>query len=334
MDYARVYREFIADRKAKPKPQGYTERHHIIPLSLGGGNEAANLIDLTAEDHIFAHILLAKAHGGTMWAPVSIILGNGAKTSLPTRRAIRLAALARQKHGEAMRGCANPFFGKKHSEQTLAAMGKSGTYTLRSASGDVSGTRRQLLALTGLCVKSLSSLLTGRHLNVGGWFSPDHNPLGLTKSELLSLSIRNATEFKLFHHGGKIWTGTAWDFRNQFGRALHFRSANGHCAGWYLDPECAAIHLEVVSARAKRTAAARGSISGEKNPMFGADRRKDMVVKLSHKNGDRFDGSLKELADHLNWDSSQYRQMKLVVRGKRVVAGCAVKTFKGWRLAA
>ena len=70
MDYQRIYSEFIADRKAKPKPEGYTERHHILPRSLGGGDVAANLIDLTAEDHFFAHLLLAKIHGGGMWFAV------------------------------------------------------------------------------------------------------------------------------------------------------------------------------------------------------------------------------------------------------------------------
>lgn len=70
MDYARIYREFIADRKSKPKPEGYTERHHILPRSLGGGNEPENLIDLTAEDHFFAHLLLAQIHGGMMWQAV------------------------------------------------------------------------------------------------------------------------------------------------------------------------------------------------------------------------------------------------------------------------
>lgn len=70
MDYHRIYRDFIADRKAKPKPDGYTERHHIVPRSLGGSDDADNLIDLTAEDHFFSHLLLAKMHGGGMWLAV------------------------------------------------------------------------------------------------------------------------------------------------------------------------------------------------------------------------------------------------------------------------
>lgn len=71
MDYERIYREFIADRKAKSKPDGYTEQHHILPRSLGGGNGIDNLIRLTASDHFFAHLLLAKIHGGSMWYAVN-----------------------------------------------------------------------------------------------------------------------------------------------------------------------------------------------------------------------------------------------------------------------
>ena len=69
MDYRRIYSEFIVDRRTKePAVEGYTERHHIVPKSLGGTDEPANLIRLTAEDHFFAHLLLAKIHGGGMWA--------------------------------------------------------------------------------------------------------------------------------------------------------------------------------------------------------------------------------------------------------------------------
>lgn len=71
MDYRRIYSEFIADRRTKEAALvGYTERHHIGPKSLGGTEEPTNLIRLTAEDHFFAHLLLAKMHGGGMWTAV------------------------------------------------------------------------------------------------------------------------------------------------------------------------------------------------------------------------------------------------------------------------
>ena len=68
MNYQHIYNQFIADRRSKePGLKGYTERHHILPRSLGGSDEADNLIRLTASDHLFAHALLARIHGGKMW---------------------------------------------------------------------------------------------------------------------------------------------------------------------------------------------------------------------------------------------------------------------------
>ncbi len=38
----------------------YVELHHIIPRSLGGSNEADNLVCLTAREHCIAHLLLCR----------------------------------------------------------------------------------------------------------------------------------------------------------------------------------------------------------------------------------------------------------------------------------
>lgn len=79
MDYERVYRQFIFSRR-KREPAlvdscDYIENHHILPRSLGGSDEPSNLIALTAEDHFFAHLLLAKIHGGRMWGAVFLMSG-------------------------------------------------------------------------------------------------------------------------------------------------------------------------------------------------------------------------------------------------------------------
>ena len=72
MDYQRIYDEFIADRRSKEADLiasgEYFERHHVVPRSMGGADDASNLIALTAGDHYFAHLCLAKAHGGRQWA--------------------------------------------------------------------------------------------------------------------------------------------------------------------------------------------------------------------------------------------------------------------------
>ena len=39
---------------------GYTEKHHIIPKSLGGDNSSSNLVSLTAREHFLCHLLLTK----------------------------------------------------------------------------------------------------------------------------------------------------------------------------------------------------------------------------------------------------------------------------------
>lgn len=39
---------------------GYTEKHHIIPKSLGGSNTKDNLVRLTAREHFICHKLLVR----------------------------------------------------------------------------------------------------------------------------------------------------------------------------------------------------------------------------------------------------------------------------------
>jgi len=39
---------------------GYTEKHHIIPRSLNGPDDAKNIVPLTAREHFICHMLLPK----------------------------------------------------------------------------------------------------------------------------------------------------------------------------------------------------------------------------------------------------------------------------------
>jgi hypothetical protein len=41
-------------------PEPYTERHHIIPKSIGGSDDQSNLVRLTAREHFICHLLLPK----------------------------------------------------------------------------------------------------------------------------------------------------------------------------------------------------------------------------------------------------------------------------------
>jgi hypothetical protein len=58
------YQRFIDALKGQ-SVDGYAEVHHIVPRSLGGSDDAGNLIRLTARQHYVAHWMLARAIGGS-----------------------------------------------------------------------------------------------------------------------------------------------------------------------------------------------------------------------------------------------------------------------------
>jgi len=78
MDYNKVYIKFIKYCKTTDikerlynrnkydfrigKKYIYTEKHHIIPKSLGGDNSIENLVELLPEEHLFAHKVRYKAY--------------------------------------------------------------------------------------------------------------------------------------------------------------------------------------------------------------------------------------------------------------------------------
>lgn len=62
--YTNWYYNIISSAKLK-LTEGYTEKHHILPKSLGGNNSAANLVRLTAREHYLCHLLLVRMVTGT-----------------------------------------------------------------------------------------------------------------------------------------------------------------------------------------------------------------------------------------------------------------------------
>ena len=61
--YTALYTSLTTRAKGRVLTE-YTERHHIIPQSLGGSNEKDNLVDLTAREHFICHWLLIKMTEG------------------------------------------------------------------------------------------------------------------------------------------------------------------------------------------------------------------------------------------------------------------------------
>ncbi len=61
MNYNKIYYSIIENRKKNPY-NGYTEKHHILPKSLGGNDNEENLVNLSAREHFICHLLLTKMY--------------------------------------------------------------------------------------------------------------------------------------------------------------------------------------------------------------------------------------------------------------------------------
>ncbi len=117
MNYQKVYDDLIAKCQKRQFVDGYKERHHIVPKSLGGSNDSSNLVDLTAREHFIAHFLLAKIHGGTQWHAISRMRGND-----DFYINSRLYEVARK---EIAKATSKRFKGAAKSEETRAKMSVS-----------------------------------------------------------------------------------------------------------------------------------------------------------------------------------------------------------------
>lgn len=119
----RCYMSLMTKAKSAHK-DGYTERHHIVPKSLGGEDREDNIVTLTAREHLVAHKLLVRAVVpparqkalAALWAMAVLRKGNNRikmssrefarlrEEYFATRRGIPLCAETRRKISEALMG--------------------------------------------------------------------------------------------------------------------------------------------------------------------------------------------------------------------------------------
>jgi hypothetical protein len=69
MNYKKIYDDIVQKRMIDPCDAEYTENHHVIPKSLGGSDDASNVVTLSAREHFLCHLLLTKiyAEGTPEW---------------------------------------------------------------------------------------------------------------------------------------------------------------------------------------------------------------------------------------------------------------------------
>ena len=156
MNYLKVYCNLIRKVEKRTPPKGYTEKHHTFPKSIFGKNN--RIVVLTAREHYIAHALLEKicikryglndkrtikmtyAHismsGATKnneryynsylyeSARIRFSTNNPSKRLDVKEKQIKsaLERWSNQKEKEKITGKNNPFYGKRHTEETKAIL--------------------------------------------------------------------------------------------------------------------------------------------------------------------------------------------------------------------
>lgn len=116
----------IEKRKKHTINEGYVEKHHIIPKSMGGNNRKENIVKLTPREHFIAHALLTKMcfenkHKISM---ACAFFRMNPKNNFQKRKILnsKLYEKIRKNLIIFVSGENNAFYGKKHTEDTKRKM--------------------------------------------------------------------------------------------------------------------------------------------------------------------------------------------------------------------
>lgn len=143
--YTRWYNNIIDCAKTRTlSANNYYEKHHIIPKSLGGSNNANNLVNLSAREHFICHWLLTKMTSNKkekyqMWNAFSCMLyrenQNQERHKVSSRvfaniKLVGAKIKSAKFSGEnnpmyGRKGVLSPLYGKKKSAEHIANLSKS-----------------------------------------------------------------------------------------------------------------------------------------------------------------------------------------------------------------
>lgn len=199
MNYSRVYLDFIESRRGR-EPLGYSELHHITPRSVGGGDELDNLIRLSLGDHYFAHLLVAKIHGGKLWTALFLMAQRFDKPE--ALRGRRMYQAARQRHIEherlkvGLKGADNGNHNPSIFEWVNVDSGE-----------EVSATLHEMWGLYGSTRGGWTSCLTGAKRTFLGW---------TVKGRVVNRGLKGKRH-RLQHIDGRKFEGTQKEFSDMAG---------------------------------------------------------------------------------------------------------------------
>ncbi len=132
----------------------YTEKHHIIPRSLGGDDSSANLVDLTAREHFICHWLLTKIHTGEakhkmLHALRMLRAEKIGQARYKTKITARVYANLKEEYAllqsDKLTGSGNGMYGKNHNAEAKAKISAANTGRIQSYAEKL----KQIHAMTG-----------------------------------------------------------------------------------------------------------------------------------------------------------------------------------------
>lgn len=132
----------------------YTEKHHIIPRSLGGNDDPDNLVNLTAREHFICHWLLTKIHIGEakhkmLHALRMLRAEKIGQTRYKTKITARVYANLKEEYAllqsVKFKGSGNGFYGKYHTAESKAKISAANKGRIQSPSEKA----KQINAITG-----------------------------------------------------------------------------------------------------------------------------------------------------------------------------------------
>lgn len=199
--YAKWYDNLIQKAVKREAPGGYYEVHHIIPKSFGGADSKNNLVNLTAREHYIAHLLLWKMkfaglyHSKMAYAMATFFHGTKYKRKFDLKMNSRMYESFKIDYADQVRiyqsGENNPFYGKKHSEETRKIIGeKSKQKTFKSGPDNPQWGKK--LDLTPEQRKAKSD--AGKAL----WADPEYKQEMLEKRKIFFASEKGQAQAKAF----------------------------------------------------------------------------------------------------------------------------------------
>lgn len=181
MDYIAAYNSLIGKRK-QYQVIGYSEVHHIRPRALGGTDDKSNLVNLSAREHFIAHLLLAKIHGGAMWAAVAYMSRGGVKSAKGVSCSSRQYDTIKKNdslwRSEKYSAENNPMYGKTHSSKALSKMRKPRTNKAGLYGRKIPGIGDVIASVISYRPFAVDLDLTVRN-RIDSWFSSDESLIRL-----------------------------------------------------------------------------------------------------------------------------------------------------------